>query len=298
MKDSQIVAAIVSMVETNEWQPELGVDRKSIQRTKRREGLGVAAQGLQQALQYKIQEYEEFENGSVNVTVIGARTLAVEMKYSSEYKHLNLMDPEIMANVYYEVQYFAKRGYKFHDDFYPNAEVVADAILKKALTFARRRDAPDECEGNRNDKQIEAAIDQLLETQEQDARTIEKVKSIIDSGVDIFITQVGKSVPAIVYNSGSKGKSAEESVITDAAYNALAKKIASSRGYLSGAPSRGEGADVMADFVSDTLSQFEFFSPSSWQRLTKELFEEAVSSLTTDIVLVTDHNGSSVKRLQ
>lgn len=54
----------------------------------------------------------------------------------------------------------------------------------------------------------------------------------------------------------------------------------------------------MADFVSDTLSQFEFFSPSSWQRLTKELFEEAVSSLTTDIVLVTDHNGSSVKRLQ
>lgn len=143
-----------------------------------------------------------------------------------------------------------------------------------------------------NDQQIEAAIDQLVESPSTQTR----LAKLISSGIDIYVMNIGESIPVIVYNSGAKSGSPAESVATMPAYDAIA-------GYLlqgaedSGEDEFGEGGDELEGYVDQYVEHHTFFDPASWKPLTAELLADVMQAPTTDMILVTDHNGSSVEQI-
>jgi len=114
------------------------------------------------------------------------------------------------------------------------------------------------------------------------SNAISRLERIINSGVDVYITQLEDQYKIVVYNTKTKGKSAKDSVITQAAFDALQE-------YTLEDPDDPEGGESYA------VNANEFFSPSNWTRLSIPVLDDVVSNMDVEqAIFITDHNGAEV----
>jgi len=109
---------------------------------------------------------------------------------------------------------------------------------------------------------------------------LERVKRIIISGVDIYYNDLSddyRQFVYVIYNTGSKGKSAQDSVITAAAYDA----------YKNTTEWDEESGEVSYD--PGGIDEGLFYDPSLWKRLTLPILNTFLQE--NKQIFVTDHNG-------
>jgi len=119
------------------------------------------------------------------------------------------------------------------------------------------------------------------------ARLVEGVSdrllTIVDSGLDVFMNQYADDVIAVVFNTGTKGKSPSESVISQAALDAIESTL------------DDIGSEDEFDDDSDTMTQFNFFEEDDWVRVDRSNIQQIMSSSIPAIL--TDQNGSFTEKI-
>ncbi len=111
---------------------------------------------------------------------------------------------------------------------------------------------------------FEAYVNTLMED-----NSLQRVKSLIQAGIDIFYTEDG-GIAYVIFNTGSRTRDPSESILTPAAYDELFKN--------------NTPENIDTGYMDESI----FYDPAQWKLLNLQ----ALNALTNKELRITDHNGS------